>query len=248
LRVRLLRGRGQLEEALVLTTGLLQREPTAADALLAHGILLLELWRPAEALAVLDRAVASLPPQERLLTEAEDDPLAALQQHRAAALLALGRRAEARVALRATLRLSPERAAAADPTLLEELGGAPPSPPGYSMLRRLAQEHLLPEGPWSLAPEPDPNDPAPGVALTALRSQLGELLLLALSALDDEASLAACGELLLLSQRGLGALKPLLPQLFVAHAPTLRAILVGTAEALSRSDLADGLCLALALG
>ena len=87
-RVQLLRERGRLVEALAVITELLRREPAAADALLAQGILFAELAQPAAALLVLDQARAALRPEERLL--AEEDPLGTLQWHRAEVLNRLG--------------------------------------------------------------------------------------------------------------------------------------------------------------
>lgn len=143
-RVLLLRELGRPAEALAVTAELLRREPAAADALLAHGVLLVELAQPAAALLVLDRGLIALRPAERLLSE--PDPLGTLQLYRAIALRSVGQRDAAAAALRHALRLSPERAAevAADPQLAEltPTTGLPPSPPGYAVLRRLARAGL----------------------------------------------------------------------------------------------------------
>ena len=58
-RVQLLRQLDCPAEALAVTAQLIAREPPAADALLAHGILLGELGQPAAALATLDLFAAS---------------------------------------------------------------------------------------------------------------------------------------------------------------------------------------------
>ncbi len=152
-RVQLLRELGHPAQALAVTTELLRREPAAADALLAHGILLVELAQPAAALAALDRGLTALRPAERLLSE--PDPLGTLQLYRAIALQSVGHRDAAEVALRHALRLSPERAAevAADPRLAEltPVTARPPSPAGYAVLRRLARAGLA-------DPQPSAND------------------------------------------------------------------------------------------
>ncbi|HRI50447.1 MAG TPA: hypothetical protein PLW65_09715, partial [Pseudomonadota bacterium] len=145
-------------EALAVTGELLRREPAAADALLAHGILLLELGQPAAALAALDRGRAALRPAERLLSE--PDPLGTLQLYRAIALQSVGQKDAAEVALRHALRLSPERAAeaAADPQLAELTPAAqPPCPAGYAALRQLARTGLV-------DPRPSAPDEAGGPA------------------------------------------------------------------------------------
>ena len=252
-RVQLLRQLDCPDEALAVTSRLIAREPPAADALLAHGILLGELSRPAEALAALDRGLAALSPEERLLTE--PDPLAILQLHRAYALCALDRRDEAAAALRIALRLYPERAAAVAAELFLKSPPAPPPPGGYAVLRRLAQQDLLSPGSADDSADPAPaaaqtaqaehaagTAPAPAalgnepadveVAAAAVRMQVAELLTAALAALDDEKGTDACRELLLRAKRGFSALWQLLPPQAAAQAASVRAILSAVATAL----------------
>lgn len=260
-RVQLLRELGCATEALAITTRLLQREAPAADALLAHGILLAELARPIEALAALDAGILALKPEERLLTE--PDPLGTLQLHRAYALTALSRRAEAASALRSAGRLDPERAAAVAIELFPDAPLELPAPaPGYASLRRLAQDELLQKGlaafaaarPQPAAPEgTEPVRPAAAsqsaatgydpdaaeVIWAALRRQGAELLREALAALDAEADGAARRELLARARRGLAALWQLAPPEVMAHAAAVRAFVQETATALGVDEGAE---------
>lgn len=265
-RVQLLRQLDCPAEALAVTAQLIAREPPAADALLAHGILLGELGQPAAALATLDRGLAVLTPTERLLTE--PDPLAILQLYRAYALCALDRRDEAAAALRIALRLYPERAAIAAAELFPASPPAPPPAAGYAVLRRLAQQDLLssdgadgaadrspPAAPTpqterpSAASSPAPAASAEGsglvdaeVAVAAVRAQVAELFTAALAALDSEKGEDACRELLLRARRGFVALWPLLPPQAAARAASVRAVVHAVATALGLSpDDADRL-------
>lgn len=253
-RAQLLRELGRPDEALAVTSAMLTQSSPPADVLLAHGVLLLDLAQPAEALITLERGRAALRPEERLFTE--PDPLAILELHRGAALHALARPTEAAVALRAALRLCPElaeRAAALTPAGFP--AAVPPltaPPAGYALLRHLAQ-HALPQADPAWTPEPtatppplgaphqartaaiDPADAA--VAWTAVRGQAGELLVAALAALDAELDAAAAQTLLAQAQRGFAALALLLPPSVAAPADALvQRLLRTTAQAL---DLAD---------
>lgn len=263
-RVQLLRQLDCPDEALAVTSRLIAREPPAADALLAHGILLGELARPAESLAALDRGLMALSPEERLCTE--PDPLAILQLHRAYALCALDRRDEASAALRIALRSSPERATAVAAELFPTSPSAPPPAAGYAVLRRLAQQDLLSSDsaddaadqapPAATTAQPEHAGatalPAPAalgntpedveVAVAAVRMQVAELLTAALAVLDDEKGADAARELLLRARRGLVALWPLLPPQVAARAASVPALLSTVATALGLpQDEADRL-------
>lgn len=213
-RVRLLRECGRPAEALALTAALIESDP-AADALLAHGILLAELGRHDEALAALDRAAAALQPAERLL--GDEDPLLTIELQRAAAYTALGQAAAARAAEQRALQLGgPDQPAAA----------------GYAALRRAAQQALLGE---ALDSE-DGDD----VVLAALRSQLAALFAAALALLDTGGDATAGRALLLRSETELAALRPLAPAWMTRRAAVLREILDAVAGALGTTATATG--------
>jgi tetratricopeptide (TPR) repeat protein len=231
-RVRLLREGGRLVEALAVITGLLRREPAAADALLAQGILFAELQQPAAALLVLDQALAALRPEERLL--ADEDPLATVQAHRAVVLFALGDKEGAAAARSAAQRLGAEPAVPPNEQVSEP-GAHDNAAAAYAELRSIAQQTLLDHSVAALPADAAPETGEAAVVRDALREQMAGLLFAALRALDTHADAAACRALIERAQRDFQALGQLAPAL--AAAPAVRQLVAATARVLGVAEL-----------